>query len=193
MKTFLVILSSLLFIAGTVPYLVGVIKRRVKPKIVTWLIWTLLTSISLVAAIYDGQYTTVVLLTCSAISTILVVIFGWKYGYKKFERLDGLCLIGAIIGIILWQIFNSPWVAVLASIVIDIIGAVPTLVHAWNKPGEEAWISFYLSFMGAFCTLLTLESYAITAFAYPLYLFCSNLAFSTVILTRRRAKRIEMS
>lgn len=192
MKTFLVILSSCFFIAGILPYLVGVVRKQVKPRIVTWFIWTLLAAISLLAAIAERQYTTIILLSCSAISTALVVILGWKYGNKKIERLDVFCLIGAVVGLILWQVFNSPAVAVMASIVIDVIGAIPTIIHAWKKPGEEAWLSFFLSFMGAFCTLLTLENYNITAFAYPMYLFCSNLIFSIIIISRRQAKAIKI-
>jgi len=192
MKTFLIVLSSCFFIAGIFPYLAGVIKKQVKPKVITWFIWTVLTSISLFASIAERQYTTIALLSCSVISTALVVILGWKYGDKKIERLDILCLTGAIIGVVLWQIFNSPWIAVVASIVISMIGAIPTLIHSWEKPGEEAWVSFLMSFIGAFCTILALENYNITAFAHPLYLFCSNLVFSMIIISRRQLKGIRV-
>jgi hypothetical protein len=178
-------ISSILLVAGILPYLIGVIKGTTKPKIVTWVIWSSLTGIACAAALSEKQYPTAILLLLSSLGTLLVAIFGWKNGDKKIERLDIICLAGAIIGLILWQVFNSPAIAVLATISIDLVGGVPTLVHSWKRPDEEAWLTFFLSFLGSLCTLLVISNWAITAFAYPLYLVLINILYTLVIVSRR--------
>lgn len=182
----LVILSSILTIAAAIPYIIDVVSKKTKPRIVSWLIWSTLLGISCAAAFVEQQYTTAILLLLTFLSTLAVALLGWKHGDKKIERLDAVCLAGAIVGIILWWVFNSPSLAVIASIAIDLTGGIPTLVHAWKKPGEETWVTFVLYFLGAVCTLLTVSNWRITAFAYPLFLVIINLAFASVVLVRRR-------
>jgi len=182
-------ISSILLVVGILPYLIGVVKGTTRPKIVTWIIWSSLTGIACAAAISEKQYPTAILLSLSSLGTLLVAILGWKNGDKKIERLDIICLVGAIIGLIMWQIFNSPAIAVLATIAIDLIGGVPTLVHSWVKPEEEAWATFFLSFAGALCTLIVVDSWVITAFAYPLYLVLINILYTLVIVSRRLVLR----
>ena len=180
----LVFISSALLIIGILPYLIGVIKGKTKPRVVSWIIWSSLTGIACAAALAERQYPTAILLLFSSLGTLLVVLFGWKRGDKKIERIDIVCFVGAIVGIVLWQIFNSPAIATLAMIAIDLTGGIPTLLHAWKKPHEEAWITFLLSFIGALCTLFTVSDWRITAFAFPLYLVVINIAFTLVIVLR---------
>jgi hypothetical protein len=184
------ILSSVLTIAAVIPYLVEVVKGKTKPRIVSWFIWTLLTGIASVAALVDGQYFTAILLFSAVVETLAVVILGWKNGDRKIERIDAVCLIGAIIGIILWQIFNSPAIAVIATVSIDLVGGAPTLIHSWKSPNEETWITFFLSFLGAACTLLIVNEWSITSVVYPIYLVVINILFSSVIIIRRQTKKL---
>jgi hypothetical protein len=184
-KDILVILSCLLTITAVIPYLVEVVSKKTKPRIVSWLVWTIITSIAAVAALIDHQWSTAILLFSAAIETMAVVLLGWENGDKKIDRLDIICFIGAMIGIILWVVFNSPAIAVIATIIADLIGGIPTLVHSWKSPNEETWITYALSLLGATCTLLVLSSWVITSFAYPLYLVVVNLEFTLVIIIRK--------
>lgn len=172
-------------IASVFPYLIGVFKGKLKPRITSWFIWCLLTGIASAAAFSEHQYPTAFLLLSSFLGTLLIVIFGWKHGDRKIDRLDIVCLIGALVGIILWAVFNSPAIAVLVTITIDLVGGIPTLVHSWKKPGEESWATFLLSFLGAAFTLFVIKDWQITAFAFPLYLVSVNMWFAMVIIIRR--------
>jgi uncharacterized membrane protein YeaQ/YmgE (transglycosylase-associated protein family) len=81
---------------------------------------------------------------------------------------------------VLWQVFNAPEIAIIATILIDLVGGIPTLVHAWKKPHEETAITFFLAFLGAVCTLAVVAEWTITSVAYPIYLVIINLAFFAV-------------
>jgi hypothetical protein len=188
-RTLLVVLSVLFTLSGVIPYIIQVIRGNTKPRIASWLTWSVLTAIACAASLVEKQYPTAILLFFASLETLSVVILGWKYGDKKFERLDIVCLTGAAVGLILWHLFNSPAIAVIATISIDILGGIPSLVHSWRKPYEETWITFLVSALGSLCTLLALTDWRVTSFAYPLYLVCINTVFSSVIILRQRVKR----
>jgi len=189
--TFLIILSSVLSIASFFPYLAGVVSGVTKPRIVTWVTWSALTAIASAAAFAEQYYTTMILLIVTTILTSSVAIVGWKHGDKKIEKLDYVCLVGAIIGIIVWWLSNSPSLAVIFTLVVDLIGGVPTLVHCWKKPTEEQWKTFAISAVGSLCTLLAIGEWKVTAFAFPLYLFVMGSTYTIIILTRRSFLKIK--
>ena len=181
----LIVLGSVLTIVAIIPYLIEVISKKTKPRIVSWLVWTIITSIAAIAALVDRQYPTAILLFSAALETLAVVLLGWKNSDKTIEKIDVVCFAGAAIGIILWQVLDSPAIAVIATVVADFIGGIPTLLHSWKKPQEETWITFFISFMGAVCTLLVISDWRITSFAYPFFLVVINLVFTSVIILRK--------
>jgi hypothetical protein len=93
------------------------------------------------------------------IETAAVVILGLRYGFVTYTRLTFNCQIAAVVGLILWQIFNSSGIAVFANVSIDLIGALPTFRHSWQKPFEETWSAYALSGVGGFEALFAIESY----------------------------------
>ena len=149
----LIILSAILTFIGVVPYTLDILKGKTKPRVVTWFVWSVLTGIAAVASYVDHQYPAAILSFMAMMGTAMIVVLGYRNGDRRFERVDFLCLGGAGVGLVLWWYFNSPAIAIIASIMIDFIGAVPTLIHSWKKPHEETWIVFLLSFLGALCTV----------------------------------------
>lgn len=182
MRTLLITLSGLLTVAAAIPYVVEIIRGKAKPRIVSWFTWSVLTGIACVASFVDGQVPSGILMLAAALETILVVILGLKHGDRTFERLDAYCLAGAAVGLVLWLVFNSPTIAVLASVTIDLIGAIPTIKHSWEKPHEETWITYSLSAAGGGITVLLAESWAATAVAYPIYILLINIIMTFCIL-----------
>ena len=183
--TIFVVLSSALTLAAVVPYLIEVVQKKTKPRVVSWLVWTVITSTSAIVSLSDGQYATAVLLFSAALETLSIAVLGWKNGDKKIERLDVVCFIGAMIGVVMWQIFDSLVLAVIATVLADFIGCIPTLVHSWKKPGEETAATFFLSALGAICTLLIVIDWQVTSVAYPIFLVGINLSFVAIIVLRK--------
>lgn len=183
-----IILSSVLTIASTIPYLVEIVRGKTKPRVVSWLTWSVLTAIAGLASFSDGQYPAAILMLFATIETLLIVILGWKHGDRKVERTDVICLIGAAVGIVLWQIFNSPAIAVIATITIDLVGGIPTILHSWKKPHEETWITFFLAMLGGVFTVLAIDAWTVTSVAYPLYLVIINFTYVAILLGRSGVK-----
>jgi hypothetical protein len=181
MRTFLSILSGLIIVAGVVPYILDVLKRQTKPRIVSWFNWTLLTGIAAAASLADKQYASAALTLAATIATALVVIFGLRYGDRKFEAFDIYCELGALLGLILWIIFNSPLVAIAATVSIDFIAALPTLKHSWQKPYEETRLAYISGVAGGFLALAAVNKPHLSGLLYPVYIPLANLALVLLI------------
>lgn len=186
LRAILITASSILTVVSIVPYLRDVIKGKTKPRIVSWFTWALLTGIACAASSADHAYASATLLFFATVATGLVVILGFKHGDRKFERFDIVCQIGVVVGLVLWLLLNSPAIAILASIVIDLAGALPTLKHTWQKPYEETWVAFLIGCIGCACTVLAVTSWKVTALAYPVYLTTMDALFTVIILVRHR-------
>lgn len=186
MRTALTIFGSVLLLLSSIPYVVEVVRRKAKPRIVSWFTWTLLLFVSIAATAADRDWQTVLLLCGDAIGTAAVVVVGWKYGDRKFERLDVVCQIAVLAGLLLWFVFNSPLIALLASVAIDFVGAVPSIKHSWQKPHEETAITYAMDSIGSLATLVALESFRATAIIYPIYLVAINGAFAVIVVGRKK-------
>lgn len=188
MRTFLIALSGIITVSSTLPYIIEIVRGKTKPRIVSWFTWSVLTGIACAASFADGQVPSGVLMLAATIETVLIVVLGLKHGDRKFEKFDLYCLSGAMVGLLLWLIFNSPSIAVLATVTIDLIGAAPTLRHCWEKPHEETWLAYTLAAIGGGITLLIAGSWAPTAIAYPLYILVINIVMTYIILASPHRK-----
>lgn len=144
------------------PYIADIIKGKTKPNIVTWLTWSMLIGIGAAALFATGQPHVALLLSGDFIATFGVVIFGLWRGIAKLDRFDIFCQVGAGIGLLLWLIFNSPLIAITATLVIDGIGTIPTLRHSWSHPEEETALTFLLGVVASILTLLSLQTYTLS-------------------------------
>lgn len=184
MRTAFIVISSLLTVIATLPYILDVIRRKTKPREVSWLNWSLLSGIAGAASFSDHQYAAAVLSFSGTVETLAVVVLAWRYSDKSIARFDIGCQIAAIIGLILWFVFNSPAIAVIASVTIDLIATLPTIRHSWQKPHEETWITFLLAGVAAVFTVAAAKAVKITSLANPIYLIVINLLLAGVILYR---------
>jgi hypothetical protein len=186
MKDVFLTLAGVITVGSVIPYLKDILKGTTKPNIVSWITWTLLTGIATAAEIAAHEYRTAIFTSAAVVETASVVLLGIKYGYVKYTRFDVVCQIGAIVGIILWQLFDSPTVGVVAAVTIDFIGALPTVRHSWMKPGEETWSTYALAGFGGVFAILALTAYNWASLTYAVYIVLINLALSVILITRAK-------
>jgi hypothetical protein len=186
MQTVLIVISSVLTVVAVLPYILDIIRGKTKPRLVTWFTWGLLSVITSAAAYSDGQYPAGILTTFGAAGCFAVVVLGWHHGNRKFERLDIVCQIGALAGIGLWLTFDSPALAIITTTIVDLIGAIPTIVHSWHQPHEETWITYFLSGTAALLTVFAADNWQITSLLAPAYFFIFNLILTTILLIRKK-------
>jgi hypothetical protein len=192
MKDVFAFLGAFIVLFCTLPYIIDIVKGKTKPNIVTWITWTVLIGIGTAALYASGEINSALFLTGDTLATFAVVLVGLKYGIAKLDRFDLICMIGAIVGLILWLVFNSPIIAILATILIDFIGTIPTVRHSYLHPEEETYITFALGIVATIFTLFSLHEYSFSAWIYPAYLLFSNgLLVVTIVWGQRRIAKMK--
>jgi hypothetical protein len=182
-------LSSVLLIASVIPYLVDIIHKKTKPRIVSWLNWGILGGVAGAAALADGQIPAAVISFASVIEVMTVVVLGLYYGDRRFEKIDIFCQAGALVGLGLWFTLRSPLVAIAVITLVDLIAALPTYKHIWQKPNEETPTTFVLCSVASLLTVITITSLALSGIIYPVYLLLANTCMAGLIIYRRRKLR----
>lgn len=183
----LAILGGILAACGTIPYILEMIRGKTKPRIVTWLTWSMLTGVAAAAAFTAGDTSSGIFALLGALTTGVIVVIGLKVGDRSFDPLDVVCMIGVVVGLALWLIFNSPAIGVWAAIVIDLVGFVPTFKHAWQKPYEETASTFAMVGAGGLLTagaIISTGVLTVTSVGYPLYAALSMGSCALAVFVR---------
>ena len=186
MKDVFLVLATVVTIVSVVPYLRDIIKGTTKPNLVSWMTWFLLTGIATVAEIVAHEYIAAIFTGSAVVETGLIVAFGlYRKAYVRYTAFDVWCQVGAVVGIILWQVFNTPAIGVIASVAIDFIGALPTVRHSWKDPSEETWQTYALSGLGGLFALVALDTYNWVSLPYAVYIVLINALLAGMIINRR--------
>lgn len=193
MKT-LSVIAGALFIAGFIPYVLAILGRNIwlqkirpiKPAKVSWIIWGSLDFITF-AAMYaantvNGQ------ITGAVIGVVVVIIFAIKYGTPGWTKLDKRCLGGAILGVVLWQMFDSPELGIITSCIVAFIGSFPTFESAWKDPSHEdklAWTVFWISCV---CAVIAIPRWTWADAAQPVSFFIIESVMMYILYIHARRK-----
>jgi len=186
MKNAFLIISVALTLAAVLPYIRDILRGTTKPNIVSWMTWTLLTGIATIAEISAHDYKTAIFTFSATLETLSIVLLGLRYGYAKYSKFDAICQIASLSGFLFWWLFSSPAAAVIAVVIIDFIGALPTVRHSYLAPAEETWSAFALACAGGIFVILALNSFNWASLTYPIYVVIINAAIVGTILKMRR-------
>lgn len=186
MKNFFLVLSAVITIVSVLPYARDILKGTTKPNIVSWITWTLLTGIATAAEIAAHEYVAAIFTSSAVLETATIVFLGVKHGYVRYTTFDTVCQIAAIVGIVLWQLFNSPAIGVVASVTIDFIGALPTVRHSWRSPDEETWQAYTMAGLGGAFAIAALSTHNWISLPYAVYIVGINALLSLIIISRRQ-------
>ncbi|MCA9349902.1 hypothetical protein KC853_02525 [Candidatus Saccharibacteria bacterium] len=174
-----VIIGALLNMMGSGTYVYNTLRGKTKPNRVTWFLWALAPLIAVSAQWLEG-------VTWAALMTfmvgfgpfiILLSSFVNRKAYWKITKLDIICGSISISALILWLVTGQGVVAIIFSILADLVAGIPTLIKAFNKPETEHYIVFRNGAISAGITLLTIKEWGFVNYGFALYilLICLTL------------------
>ncbi len=164
--------AGLLSLLAFIPYIVTICQRKTQPNPVTWWIWTIVGLILASSYHSSGAVDTLWVPLCLALGHLIIATLSLNYGQGGWHRFDRGCLLLAGISLFLWWQLQSPLVALVINIVIDFIGALPTIRKAYLAPATENLLSWLMFWVAHTLNLLALENWSVSLSAYPTYLFC---------------------
>jgi hypothetical protein len=179
-----VFVGAVIYALGSIGYLRDTLRGTVKPNRVTWFIWTIAPLLAFFAQIGEGVGLHQSLLTFMAGFIPLLILtasFFNKKAYWKLGRLDIICGVLSILGLVWWLFSGTGLIAIILAIIVDFIAAVPTIIKGWKFPETENWVFFFVNAISAGITLLTITVWNYETFLFPLYIFIICVLFTLII------------
>lgn len=140
--TALGILSAIIFLLGDIPYLSDTIRGKIKPHRVSWGVIFLLNAIGFANQYAAGARNSLWLFGAAVLMTGAIFVASLKNGVGGKTKLDIFSLVTSLIGVLLWQAFDSPILSVLANVVVAIVALLPTFAKAKKNPETENGIAY---------------------------------------------------
>lgn len=169
-----------------IPYVIAIFKGN-KPNRATWIIWCAVVIIELFSYKEVGAVETLWILRVYAFGSTITMLLALFYGEGGWTRFDKTCLVGALSGLGLWWVFNSPLTALLINIAVDAVGALPTIHKLKRDPSGENKLAWALFCTGSFLNILAIREWTFDIYIYPTTLFAIIAIICTLIFFPRRA------
>lgn len=176
MLQYLVIVGAIVQLSGISFYIVKILKGKIKPNRVSWLLWSVTPIIGSIAMIADGVRWAVLPVFIAGFGPLLVFFssFANKNSYWKLEKFDYFCGFLSVLALILWAITKQPVIAIVTSIAGDAFAAVPTLVKAWHHPETESAVPYATDLFNVSTSFVAIKTWNFSSFGFPVYLFIIN-------------------
>ena len=186
MKDVLAVIAALIAIAGNIPYLYDTFKRKIRPHPYTWLVWTIVSGITLVGQIQKGAGVGALPAAVAELFTITIFLFSLQYGFKSVRKTDKYFLAAALLGLIPWAITREPTISVIIAVSIDLIAFTPTIQKTWRAPKSESPSLYVANVLRHILTLFSLQAYNIATVLHSAAMIVTNTIMSSIILFKKK-------
>ena len=190
MKPVFGILALLINLLGYVPYVQDIVKGRVKPQRITWGIWAALGSVVFANQVTNGGGWSVVFFGSTAFLTTLVFVLSLRRGTCGGSKTDRAMLLEAVALFVYWFLSRDSRTTTLIAVLIDAVGALPTIIKTFRKPKTETYPQWVMAGLGGLFALFAVAKADYILFVYPLYIIFVN---ATIIAAKYYAERSTVS
>ena len=183
-------LAAVLAFLSFIPYVRSILKGDTKPERATFGIWSVLSFVTLFSYFASGARDTIWITLVYTVCQTFVFYLSFKYGMGGWNKFDFVCITGAAFGIFFWILTKNPEIALYISIVIEILGFLPTIKKSYLYPETENTIAWSIAGIAAISNLFAITSLRPEIFLYPIYLFLGDGIVALLLLfPKLRIKR----
>jgi hypothetical protein len=183
------ILATFFSIVCFFPYIVTTLKGKTQPNRATWWIWAINGSILCIGNYSAGASDTLWALAAPVIFQLFIALLSLKFGEGGWNRFDRSCLLGVGASFILWYIFKAALIAIFIPLIIDFLGALPTVKKSYFNPESEDVYTWLFYTIGGFFNILAITSWSFEIAITPLYVFTIDLLI-LIFITRNKIKNV---
>lgn len=187
------ILAALFPFVFNIGYVVDTFKGKAKPNRVSWLLWMLAPGIAFAAELSQGVGLQSLLTFAVGFGPLLVLIASFvnRKSFWRVTRFDLICGAFSVLALIAWLLTGKGNLAIILSIVADLLAALPTLVKAYKNPETESYNTYLGASIGAIITLFTFRYWTFANYAFPVYIAITmGLIVVLVIAPDLRLKKL---
>ncbi len=180
------LISMALAIVSFFPYIRDILLKKTQPHIYSWLVWSILQSVGVIAMFIGGAKFGSLGLAVGALFCISIFFLCFKYGTKNITIFDSLCLSAAIIVIFVWLFQKDPTLSVILITLIDFMAFLPTYRKGFTEPKTETISTYLISAISNFFALFAVENYSIVTSLYITSLVITNIILVLILVFRRK-------
>lgn len=179
-------IAGFINIVAYVPYFVSIVKGETKPSMTTWWIWSALEIMLSVSYVMSGAENTIWLPIASFVGMILTATLSLFFGKRGLTSIDSICLIGSVIGFIVWIVSGNPVVALYCFLVVDLFAVIPTITKSWRNPLEEDLFAWVITLASGVVNLFAIETWNFSIATLPIYNLIIYAAVVFVLIFSRK-------
>ncbi len=178
-------IAGALSLLAFIPYIVAILRGQTRPNRATWWIWTATSAVLLASYFFSGAETTIWVPASYFAASFVTALLSIRYGEGGSTPLDRGCLAGAGAGLLAWWWFDSPVVALVMALGVDLAGALPTIRKAWVAPHTEDRLAWALFIAGNTLNLVAVDRWEFAIAIYPIYFFLVSGTIALLVLRPR--------
>lgn len=178
-----IIFQSLVFVGAfgaliaAIQYIRLMLKGKVRPNRVTWLMWSIAPLIATSAELTRNVGLAILPVFMNGFCPLLVFLFSLKTrkAYWKLTAFDYACGFLSALALVLWILTKTPDIAILFAIASDGLAATPTVKKAWLHPKTESFEPYIMGAFSGATAFGVITSWIFSAYAFPAYLIFINV------------------
>lgn len=157
-------------------YYFGRLRTPTVPNRASWFIWAAIGWIIVFSYHQTGATDTIWFPLAYALGFSIIAVLSIRHGEGGMNWVDGLCLTSAALAAFGWWWYNSPQVALIASLGIETFGSIPTIAKSWKDPSKESKFAWTTCFLASIANLFALnfETASFWVIIYPVYVLILN-------------------
>jgi len=180
------VLSVLVGIADTIPYVRDTLRGTTRPHRGTWLIWSSLAILVCLSQRADGASWSLLMAAAQALLTGLIFVLAIRRGEGGISRGDRLMIAVASGGIVGWIVADEPIVATACVVAADLLGAALMVPKTYREPDSETLATFAFASLSGLLAAGAVGALDVSLLIYPVYFCMVNGAIAILIHHRRR-------
>lgn len=185
MQEIFALLSAILILVASPPYIIDILKGKTKPERITWLIFSILGIIAFVSQLLLGASWSLLFSGLDTLASILILGLSLKFGVGGHTKLDVVALFVATVGVLISIFVKEPIISLLGVIIADVSGVALTVKKVYEKPESETTITWMLVGTASLFGVLSVDHFAFGVLLYPAYLMLANYTVPFVQFIRR--------
>lgn len=158
-------IAGALVVVAVIPYIRAIVRGKTKPSKASWVVWTLLSTITAAGMFQAGTINYQIPIVALGDSAILVLAF--KYGTPGWRPVERWSLVAGMASIALWVATQDPLWAIVISLSTNFVGALPTFTKLWSEPGSEDPTAWSIVTVSAILQTIAVSEWTVAAAMQP--------------------------
>jgi hypothetical protein len=186
------VVSIVLIIVSYVPYLRGMLTKKLRPNPVTWLSWAIVTIAYCIVVLYAGGGPVVWPIALTVVIDVVAFVLSVRNGGRAdIAKIDVVCFAVSMLAFVFWLITNQAGVAVALITTSQFVAFIPNIRKTWHKPYEDSAYTWGVNSVRHVFMIFAVDKFNFATVANTAFWTVIYGAAAILILARRRALSIK--